>query len=173
MHWCIARLERVKTSRPRKSLRTARDEAMMRTVIERCPRRGIRFSTVLSPWRGIATEWRGSRRLPGPSRELLSSVADLRDKERRGIQPKSTTYLAQDKHLDYHWCGTHAEINVRMAAPDWQVLIIRRAQHDHRTPRGSETRRAAWRLLIKSSDSGWALGPTRTRCGAARRRAYR
>ena len=27
-----------------------------------------------------------------------------------------TIYLAQDKHLDYNWCGSQAEIEVRMAA---------------------------------------------------------
>jgi len=27
-----------------------------------------------------------------------------------------TVYLAQDKHLDYNWCGTNTEIEVRMAA---------------------------------------------------------
>ena len=29
---------------------------------------------------------------------------------------KWTVYLAQDKHLDYNWCGTPAEIETRMAA---------------------------------------------------------
>jgi hypothetical protein len=27
-----------------------------------------------------------------------------------------TVYLAQDKHLDYNWCGSRVEIEVRMAA---------------------------------------------------------
>ena len=26
-----------------------------------------------------------------------------------------TIYLAQDKHLDYGWCGTPTEVEVRMA----------------------------------------------------------
>ena len=27
-----------------------------------------------------------------------------------------TVYLAQDKHLDYNWCGSTTEIELRMAA---------------------------------------------------------
>lgn len=27
-----------------------------------------------------------------------------------------TIYLAQDKHLDYNWCGTNTEIEVRMVS---------------------------------------------------------
>jgi len=31
-------------------------------------------------------------------------------------QPEWTVYLAQDKHLDYNWCGSTTEIELRMAA---------------------------------------------------------
>jgi hypothetical protein len=33
-----------------------------------------------------------------------------------GVKRKWTIYLAQDKHLDYNWCGSTTEIELRMAA---------------------------------------------------------
>ena len=39
-----------------------------------------------------------------------------------------TIYLAQDKHLDYNWCGTNTEIEVRMAAVlDGHLALAERA----------------------------------------------
>ncbi|MHC4400923.1 MAG: glycosyl hydrolase-related protein [Planctomycetota bacterium] len=41
---------------------------------------------------------------------------------------KWTVYLAQDKHLDYNWCGSTTEIELRMAA--LMDYYVRRAERD-------------------------------------------
>jgi hypothetical protein len=43
---------------------------------------------------------------------------------------KWTIYIAQDKHLDYNWCGTHAEIETRMASLlDYYLVLAERGGH--------------------------------------------